>query len=136
MKYFYSLVSIILIWISFFSGWAHAWIFSNDRSDIPYCDTWDCWLEQWIDAVDWVDAVVNDRPASQYIQDVVEYILWFLALIAVLVIIYSWFVLLTAAWDEDKAKKTKTIILYAIVWLIIIFLAGPIVEFVLDILYS
>ena len=42
--------------------------------------------------------------------------------------------MLTAAWDEDKAKKSKTIIVFAIIGLLIIYLAWPITNFVIDVL--
>ena len=57
-----------------------------------------------------------------------------ISIIAVILIIYAWFNMLTAAWDEDKAKKSKTIIVFAIIGLLIIYLAGPITNFVIDVL--
>jgi uncharacterized membrane protein YwzB len=41
---------------------------------------------------------------------------------------------LTWTWDEEKAKKSKTMILYVLLWITIIFLAAPIVNFILKIL--
>lgn len=109
-------------------------IFRWSATEIPYCKWNQCWIEQWVRSIKNIDWIENEASASEYIQRVTKYVLWFLALIATLFIIYSWFVLLTSAWDEEKAKKSKTIIMYSIIWIIIIFLAWPIVDFVLNIL--
>jgi hypothetical protein len=141
MKYFLSIIVALLVSISFFSnvssvsaGWFtinHWW-----WGKVPYCNDWECWLDDWIKAIEWVDIIETTKTASQYIQDVVKYLLWFLMLISVILIIYSWVVLLTWVWDEEKAKKTKKIILYAILGLIIIFLAYPITDFIFKVLNS
>lgn len=112
----------IIIWW-WWGGWS-----------IPYCTGNDCWLEEWVKAVEWVDGVVTNMSASQYIQVVVKYILRFLMLISTLIIIYAWFVLMLWLWDEEKAKKTKMIMIYAVVWLVIIYLAWPLTDFVFNIL--
>ena len=113
----------------------------NCAETIPYCDEYDsswnnlCWLDEWIKSIDWeIDALVYDRPLSEYVQDVVAFVLTFVTIISVIYIIYAWFVLLTWVWDEEKAKKTKWIITYVIVGLIIMWLAYSIVLFVIDIL--
>ncbi len=114
----------------------NASIFWGDNSEIPYCNWDECWLQQWVDQVknSWIDWVVIEWKASEYIQSIIVYILGFLSLIAVILIIYAWFNLLTSAWDEDKAKKSKTIILFSIIWLVIIYLAWPITNFVISML--
>ncbi len=143
MKYLLSLLIIWLVSFSLITGFNYVEdssagfvIFSNKNSEIPYCQSWDkdCWLEGWIDAIKDVDNTKSDEKASEFIQRIVVYVLWFLQLIAVLIIIYSWFVLLTWVWDEEKAKKTKQIITYTVLWLIIIWLAYPISKFIFDIL--
>ncbi len=50
-----------------------------------------------------------------------------------MIIIYAWFNMLTAAWDDDKATSSKKMIVFAIIWLAIIYLAWPITTFVLDV---
>ena len=142
MKRISNFISIILITFSLWFNVSNAWWFGANISigwwwtnSVPYCDWWDCWLEKWVEAVQWVDAVVTDISASVYIQNVVEYILWFLMLMCVLIIIYAWFVLMFWIGDEEKAKKTKLIITYAIIWLVIIYLAWPLTEFILNLFY-
>lgn len=133
MRYF--LYLLIFVWVWFFSNFdifTYAGIFED--TTIPYCQ-WEgtCWIDKWLLEVENLNIAIVEttRPFSQYIQDIVQYILWFLAIIATLMIIYSWFNLLFSAWDEEKAKKTKSIISYAVLWLIIIFLAWPILQFVI-----
>ncbi len=131
---------IILTFISLFfliiTPIASASIFWGSDSEIPYCEWNDCGLQQWIEQVknSWVDWLVTEGKASEYIQWITVYILGFLSLIAVIIIIYAWFNLLTSAWDEEKSKKSKTIIIFTIIWLVIIYLAWPITKFVIWIL--
>ncbi len=92
-------------------------------------------LQKWVDeARDKVTDVYNDKNkwASDYLQDIIAYPLSFLYFIAVVIIIYSGAMILTANWDEEKVSKAKKIILYVIIGMIVIFLAGEITNFVLD----
>lgn len=127
---------LFIIWSLFvFSNtYATNSIFNNTTTEIPYCKWNDCWIKQWVESIKSIEWMENKASASQYIQRVTKYILWFLALVATLFIIYSWFVLLTWAWDEEKSKKSKTIIVYSLLWIVIIFLAWPIVDFILKVL--
>lgn len=56
---------------------------------------------------------------------------WFLMIIAIVLWIYGWFEIMSAAWDDKKVAKWKTIITQAVIWLIVIFLASSIVQFVI-----
>jgi len=110
----------------------------NCWSSIPYCDpNWNepCWLSEGVNQIKWqINNVESNRTFSQYAQDIIKYILWFITLIAVVYIIYAWFSILTWAWDEEKAKKAKSTILYVIVWMFIIWLAYSIVIFIINVL--
>ena len=44
----------------------------------------------------------------------------FIALVTLIMIIYSWFLVLTGRWDEEKTEKAKKIITYAIIWVLMI----------------
>ena len=66
----------------------------------------------------------------QMVENVLVFILSFLALIAVVIFIIAWFMIMTAWGDEDKVKKGKTWMINAIIWLIIIFIARSIVEWI------
>jgi len=109
----------------------------NQGTDIPYChgdDADKCGLENGFEHIKQVDDLENDRSASEYIQDVVAYVLSFLAIITVLIIIYAWFIILTSVGDDDKVSGAKKTIIYAFAGLVLIFLAFPIAEFMIDIL--
>lgn len=75
------------------------------------------------------------NSADIVIQNWVATITNFLYLIAVIVILWAGFQILTAAWDEEKTKKWKTIIIQAVVWLLVIFIASSIVNFILTSLF-
>lgn len=136
MKYIISLLTFLLItisWVTFLSANTYAWnsLFNNTTTEIPYkADEY--WLKKWIDVVKWINDInKKDDSAATYISKVTQYILWFVYFLAVILIIYAWFNLLTWVWDEEKAKQSKTMIAYVIVWIIIMFLANPIVQFVI-----
>jgi len=98
----------------------------------------DCWLEQWVDKI-WKSGIqwlVTIWTWSEYVQRIIAFALSFLAIVAVILIIYAGFNLLISIWDEEKAKKSKTIIVFAILGLLIIFLAKPITTFVINVLSS
>lgn len=70
--------------------------------------------------------------ADVVVQRYVANLLTFLYLIAILYGLWGWFNILTAAWDEDKVKKGKTVIINALLWIVVIFLVGTIVEFLIS----
>ncbi len=55
-------------------------------------------------------------------------------LLFVAVIYWLWwgFNILTAAWDEEKVKKWKTILMNAVIWIVVIFMVWLIVRFVIN----
>jgi hypothetical protein len=88
----------------------------------------------WKNLNEWLEW--SKKSADVVIQNWVLYISNFLTLIAVIVILWAGLQILTSAWDEEKAKKWKTIIIQAIIWLVVIFLASSIVTLVLDWLFK
>lgn len=138
MKYIISLLVFLLVSVSSF---VFVWntcsansIFNNTTNEIPYCKWNDCWLDKWIDEIKDINDLSNEKDAATYVTKVVKYLITFVYLIAVILIIYAWFNLLTWIGDEEKAKKSKTMILYVIIWIAIIFLAGPIINFIIKML--
>ena len=101
------------------------------------CGEQDCNINTWIEVVkDSVNGIEKDRTLSEYVQDIVVYILWFISIIAVIYIIYAWFRILVWAWEEETLKKQKGTILHVIIWMAVIWLAYPIVKFIIDLLNS
>lgn len=81
-------------------------------------------------------SVTNQGIVTQWSADIViqawlANLLGFLYLAAVLIAIWWGFNILTAAWDEDKVKKGKTILIQAGLWIVVIFLAGSIIEWII-----
>ncbi len=60
------------------------------------------------------DAFIN------VVRWVVNWVLWIMGLIALIFLIYGWFLMVTSAWDEEKYKKWITILRHAVIWLILI----------------
>lgn len=113
-----------------------AWYFWSSEWTDYLCQSGSCGLEAWITSTyGTLNNVEQDRPLSQYVIDVVKYLLTFLALVWIILIIYAWFNILISAWDEEKVKSSRKIIIYALIGFVIIFLAYPIVLwFIRDVL--
>jgi len=62
---------------------------------------------------------------------IVNYFLGFLGFLSVLMVIYGGVLYITAAGEEDKAKKGKTIIMYAAIGIIIVLLSFAIINTIL-----
>jgi len=62
---------------------------------------------------------------------IVNYFLGFLGFLSVLMVIYGGILYITAAGEEDKAKKGKTIIMYAAIGIIIVLLSFAIINTIL-----
>ena len=104
------------------------------NSTSRYCQGDECGVQQGIDLVwTWINDVETERSLSEYIQDVVEFALTFVSIIAVLYIIYAGFRILIGNGEEEQLKKSKTTIIYVIIGLIVMWLAWSITAFVLNI---
>lgn len=145
MKKIISYFALFLAWISYFSpivwattttvSWTNVFQNSSTQSNkiIYNCGWKDCSLESWInDAKGQVDVIKSDWTAVSYVQEIVMYVLGFLFLVTVLIIIWAWVRILTSAGNDDVVQKSKKIIINAIIWLIVIFLAYPIASFVVN----
>lgn len=82
----------------------------------------------------WVENI-NDNLVGSYdsldttVQNWIIIILWFLWLIWAILIIYAWFMILTAAGNDEQIQKWKKTITYTLIWIVIIFSAWLIVNF-------
>jgi amino acid transporter len=68
------------------------------------------------------------------IVSVIQWILGFLGLIAVVLILYGGFTWMTAGGNEEKVEKAKKIITAAVIGLVIVLLAWAIILFALNVL--
>ena len=137
MKIIYKIILSIFLVFSFFVN-TNAWFFDEllgNETPIAHPDCWgeDCNIDTWVkivkETVNWIE---TERSASEYIQDIVAYLLTFISIIAVIYIIYAWFRILTSAWDEETVKKQKQTIMYVVIWILVIWLAYPIMKFIID----
>lgn len=131
LKYLLISLSIFAFWLSHAFADCNGWFSFSSNCDVKpvYCQNGDCSLTKWVDATGKaVDGLLSNTPLSQYAQQVVSYFLAFVSLIAVIYIIYAGFQLMIGAGDEEKMKKTKNIIIYVVVGIIIIWLAFGIVK--------
>lgn len=62
------------------------------------------------------------------IKKTINWLLWILATIAVVICLYAGFIMVTSAGDEKQYQKGFTILKYAAVWLVIIWLSWIIVS--------
>ena len=84
------------------------------------------WVENINEGLIW-----DDQTVDITVQSYIQILLWFLYLLAVLYWLYWGFLIFTAQDDDDKVKDWKKIIIRALLWVVIIFLAWPIVEFII-----
>ena len=78
----------------------------------------------------WVDGDKKDWLLD-VIRDATNWILGILALIALIILIYGWFLMLTSAGDDDKYGKWWSVMKSALTWLVIIGLARFVVSLVI-----
>lgn len=77
----------------------------------------------------------NEDPRSM-ISSVVNVLLGFLGIIAVLIILYGGFLWMTAAGNDDKIGKAKKMIAAGVIGLIIILMAFGLAQFIINALYN
>ena len=136
----------LLIGISYallaFAPQAGALCFFGEGSDcvntqqVPYCTNGqNCSIESGVSIVkNNINDIEKQRPLSVYIQDIAAYLLYFVAIVGVLYIIYAGFLILTAHGKDDQVKKARTMIVHVLIGIVVMFLAFSIVRFTLRVL--
>jgi hypothetical protein len=74
---------------------------------------------------------LGSADLKQTVLNVVSFVLGLLGLIAVAMILYGFFTLLTSSGSEDKASFAKRVITSAMIGLVVILISWAIVNFVL-----
>jgi len=100
---------------------------NNMASAINFDSSWN--------AKDW-SLAWTAKTLDQVIQWWMTYLVWFLYLIAIIMMIYGGFNILTAGWDEEKVKKGKTILMQAVGWLIVVFIANSVISWLITGLFG
>ncbi len=80
--------------------------------------------------------VPQGADLPEVVTNIINIVLGFLALIAVIIVLIGGFEWMTAGGNEDKVKTAKKRLEYGLIGLVIIFLAYAIVKFVLNKLVS
>ena len=80
-----------------------------------------------------VNGQITNKGITEYAQQIITYLMGFISIIAVLYIIYAGFQLMIGAGDEEKMKKTRQIIIYVILGILVMWLAYPIVRWTINI---
>lgn len=81
-----------------------------------------------------LNLINTDLPTA--VVNVINYILLFLGLIAVIMILWGGFQWLTAGGNEEKVDKAKKILTAAIIGLVIVLFAYAIANFVISVLLN
>jgi hypothetical protein len=137
MKIFSKIMLFIFVLTGFFQTTDAGFLsdlLDNGKPHVNYCQNDDCGWEEWVTQVwDNLEWVVTNQTASQYIQEIIIFLIGFLSLLAVIYIIYAWFNIMIWSWDEEKMKKSKSTIIYVILGLLIIYFAYTLVAFVFNV---
>ncbi|MBU0767276.1 pilin [Patescibacteria group bacterium] len=84
------------------------------------------------DLITGIEGVGEDSSIKDFIVDVITDLLTYVALLATIVIIIGGIYLIAGAGSDTSIEKAKKIIIYTIVGLLVIILAGAIVQFVIN----
>jgi len=90
-------------------------------------DFWGAKVNQWISGT-------GTETADVTIQKIVQNLMSFLYVVAILYALYGWFKILTAWWEEDWVKTWKTILIQAALWMLVIFISGSIINWLLTLI--
>ncbi len=102
-------------------------------AETPYCAGGSCTLQSGLDAAKNAitgSGIDTNQSISEYTVWLILRLLTFVSLIAVVYVIYAGFQIMTGAWDEEKNKKWKNIILYVILGIVIMWLAYAMVNWI------
>jgi Na+-driven multidrug efflux pump len=76
----------------------------------------------------------SDYNVNTLIDTIISYVFGIILVVAVVLILYAAFLYLTSAGEEENIKKAKNYIIYAIIGIVIAFLARAIVGIVAGLL--
>lgn len=130
MKFIGSFLLMLIATLLTFNSSVQAWLFGDilkDEQEIGICKDGECGLGNGIEAIKNIKDIETERSASVYLQDVLVFVLSFLGIIAVIYVIYGWFLVFSSGWDDERVGKWKKVITYALFGILVIFLAYSVV---------
>ncbi|GAB0174804.1 MAG: hypothetical protein HHAS10_06830 [Candidatus Altimarinota bacterium] len=105
----------------------------TDPAQIETCSNGTCTIQGGATvASNAVGDLLSKKKIEVFVADTVKYFLSFVALIAVVYFIYAGFQLMVSGGDEEKAKKTRKIMIYVIVGIILIWVSYWLVAIVIN----
>lgn len=105
----------------------------TDPAKIEVCSNGKCTIQGGFDASkNAVKGLMSEKKIEVFVSDTVKYFLTFVSLIAVVYFIYAGFQLMVSGGDEEKAKKTKKIMVYVIAGIILIWVSYFLVAIVIN----
>ena len=110
----------LAFWLSIFFS------VENTFSALSYCDKSDPFCIEQKTNQEFKVWVLDELTVNWIV-----YLMWFLYLVSIVYWLYWAWHILTAWGDDEKVKKWKTIIIRAVIWIVVIFSAYTIVNFVL-----
>ena len=129
-------IAVIFWWIAF--SWWQQQQLSNSISDADFNKTnTNLYQVQNTDTIEavgvntlWVQQWNQNWRLIDVIKNAINWILWMLSLIALVLCLWWWFQIVTAAWDEWKQKKWLSVLKHAAIWLVIIWLSWFVVTII------
>jgi hypothetical protein len=135
------IILFFVIFFSFFSinyAWEDCIFYSDDLNGnltekLEKCiNDWNFWwvIPPWdnLDLAHWESFWESLKIWSEKIAILV-------GSLAVLMIVYAWFLLVISTWDEEKIKKAKDILKWTILWFIWLLMAWLIVMLIVKLWY-
>ena len=116
--------------------------------NVPNITFWTCSYNWWdiSSAIDWclwgsklVDSSWNMAIEANFKDKVNGWIIklgWFLWLMAIWAIVWWSFMMVISTWEEEKTKKAKDMIKWAILWFLWIVLASSLITLVINFMYE
>ena len=89
------------------------------------------WSDQWVPwiGVPWTNQKQDDSLVHT-IQTAINWVLWMLSFVALVLCLYAWFKMLTSWWDSKKYDAWLNILKNAAIWLAVIALSWLIVSLI------
>ena len=85
-----------------------------------------------VDLINNINVPKGQTDLAQVVVNIINWVLGFLALVAIVIVLIGGFEWMTAGGNEDKVGTAKKRLTYGLIGLAIIFLAWAIVRFVLN----
>jgi hypothetical protein len=109
---------------------------TSTSNSVQLCGSDNCTVKQWALKINHkVTDIERERTFFDYVQSVLWFVVSFIYIIGTIYIIYAWFLLLMWTGDIIASWKAKSNIIYVMVWLVVIYMAHPIMKWLINLLW-